>query len=256
MLTPEDLKNNYLNWVKQKIKLSDLNGVIEITTPFLDRHNDHLQIYVIPQNNNKIKLTDDGYILSDLKMSGCDIHSSPKREAMFNTILNGFGVKCSQNDELYVEATIDNFPQKKNMLLQAMMAVNDMFFTAREKVSSIFLEDVEHFLLENEIRFVDNANFTGKSGFTHKFNFVIPASKYKPERFIQAMNNPTKQKAEVLLFQWDDIRETRKPGSTLYTFINDSEKSVSNELINALATYGVKPVLWKSRHQYIQELSA
>jgi len=89
-----------------------------------------------------------------------------------------------------------------------------------------------------------------------RFNFVIPASKYKPERFIQAMNNPTKQKAEVLLFQWDDIRETRKPGSTLYTFINDSEKSVSNELINALATYGVKPVLWKSRHQYIQELSA
>ena len=255
MVSLEELKNSYINWVKQKIKLTDINGIIEITTPLLDRHNDHLQIYVISQGD-KLKLTDDGYILTDLLLSGCDIHSSPKRETMFKTILNGFGVQCSKNDELYIEATLDDFPQKKNMLLQAMIAVNDMFFTVRENVSSIFLEDIEHFLLENDIRFIDNISFTGKSGFTHKFDFVIPASKKKPERFIYAMNNPTKDKAGALLFQWDDIKETRKLGSTLYAFLNDSDKTISKEIIIALSNYGVKTVLWENRNSFIEELSA
>ena len=44
-------------------------GVCEITTPFVDRHNDSLQIYLFQENGNYV-LTDDGYTLSNLEMSG------------------------------------------------------------------------------------------------------------------------------------------------------------------------------------------
>ena len=39
-----------------------LENCIEITTPFLDRHNDWIQIFVEQLENGRLYLTDDGYI--------------------------------------------------------------------------------------------------------------------------------------------------------------------------------------------------
>jgi hypothetical protein len=250
-----DLLNSYIKWLKDNIFIRELHDdVIEITTPFLDHHNDHLQIYAI-KSGDKIRITDDGYVITDLMMSGVDIKSSRKRRELMQVILNGYGVKLS-NNELYLETTKKNFPQHKHMLLQAMLAINDMFMTARETVAGIFYEDVEQFLILNEIRYTDNISFIGKSGFSHKFDFVIPHSKAAPERIIQTINNPTRDKAENLLFSWSDTRETRKTNSTLYAFLNDNEKSVNEEVINALTHYEVTPVLWSQRKKYARELAA
>ncbi|MCR8961618.1 DUF1829 domain-containing protein [Brevibacillus halotolerans] len=249
------LKNNYLNWLREKIILNDLGSAIEITTPLLDRHNDHLQIFVIPQGN-EFKITDDGYIINDLLMSGCDIGSSKKRREILQTILNGYGVSRSSDDELFVISKIEDFPQKKHMLLQAMISVNDMFVTSKPTIQSLFYEDVENLLDEHDIRYTDNVNFTGKSSYIHKFDFVVPKSKKSPERIIQTMNSPTKDRTQSLLFAWSDTRETRKNDSTLYAFLNDSDKSVSGEIVGALESYDIKPVLWSEREKYIDELSA
>lgn len=127
------LVDSYLNWLRERITTKHIDSVVEITTPFLDRHNDHLQIYVIPQRNN-IKLTDDGYIISELLMSGCNVLSSRKRKESLITILNRFGVSISKDDELFIETTVDQFPQKKHMLLQAMLSVNNIFLTTKEPI--------------------------------------------------------------------------------------------------------------------------
>ena len=38
---------NYLNWLKSNMTQTRIdNNMIEITTPFLDRHNDYTQIYL------------------------------------------------------------------------------------------------------------------------------------------------------------------------------------------------------------------
>jgi len=255
MQLKDQLINSYLGWLKQNITLKDINNAIEITTPLMDRHNDYLQLYVVPQGD-KLKLTDDGYIINDLLLSGCDLHGSKKRKEMLQTILNSYGIGRSENDELFVEATIENFPQKKHMLVQAMLTVNDMFLTTRMNVQSIFWEDVENFFIMNDVRYTDNVIFTGKSGFSQKFDFVIPKSKQMGERIVQTINNPSKSKAESVLFAWEDIKNTRKSDSSLYAFINDSEKNISTEIISAFKQYDVKTVLWSGRKQYIEELSA
>src|SRR5438093_6954647 len=135
----------YLKWIKDNtvIKTVEEGKVCSISTPFLDRHNDHLDIYLI-KNNDSIKLTDNGYTIADLKMSGFEINT-PKRQSILRTALNGFGVKINGNDELYVEATAQNVGQKKHYLLQAILAVNDMFNLAQETVYSSFKEDVEFY---------------------------------------------------------------------------------------------------------------
>ena len=62
----------------------------ELTTPFLDRHNDHLQVYATRRNGSFV-LSDDGYVLSDLRTSGLEI-DTPKRKIILESVLNGLGV--------------------------------------------------------------------------------------------------------------------------------------------------------------------
>ncbi len=249
----DNFVNSYINWLKSNIQWKEINGFLEISTPFLDRHNDHLQIYV-KEEGAKYILTDDGYILNDLMMSGCDI-SSPSRKSVLQTITNSLGVKVD-GENLTVEARPDNFPQKKHQLLQAMLSVNDMFMISQPRITNIFLEDVEQFLDQSEIRYTPVVQFTGKSGFSHSFEFVIPASKKKPERLIKAVNNPTRDKAQTILFAWNDIREVRKNDSSLYVFVNDQEHSLRPEVTGAFGEYGVIAVPWTKREEYKEELVA
>lgn len=252
-LKPNDFVDSYVNWLKSKIYLKEIEDFYEITTPFLDRHNDHLQIYV-KQTGDKLLLTDDGYIISDLLMSGCDI-SSPRRQNVLHTILNGLGVRLD-GDSIVIEARADDFPQKKHLLLQAMISVNDMFMMSQHKVVSLFLEDVEHFLDTNDVRYTPSVQFNGKSGFAHSFDFVIPASKKMPERLIKAINNPSKEKAQTLLFSWSDIREIRKRESSMYIFVNDMDKTIRPDVLGAFNEYGITTISWTKREQYVNQLIA
>ena len=57
------LVDAYVEWLRRGISAESVGEACELTTPFLDRHNDHIQIYAI-RRNGKIVLSDDGYILS------------------------------------------------------------------------------------------------------------------------------------------------------------------------------------------------
>lgn len=70
----EELLEKYLRWLKDKTILREIEDTVEITTPYLDRHNDFLQIYVKRDQGGFI-ITDDGYIINDLKLSGCELDS-------------------------------------------------------------------------------------------------------------------------------------------------------------------------------------
>lgn len=121
-----ELIDNYLAWVKDHTKLKNVDDKwIKITTPYLDRHNDCLQIYAKKEDHN-FRLTDDGHTLSDLMMSGCTFEN-PERQSLFKTILAGFGVEL-EGEELFVHASVEDFPLKKHNLVQAMLSVNNLFF--------------------------------------------------------------------------------------------------------------------------------
>ena len=184
----EKLMLDYRTWLRDKTTLRQVNGEwVEITTPYLDRHNDALQIYVRAENGGYV-LTDDSYTIHDLEASGCGLHPE-KRQDLLKLTLNGFGVKL-QHDALEVHATVENFPLKKHSLIQAILAVNDLFYLAKPVVESLFFEDVVTWLDANDIRYTPEAKLTGIGGYDHLFNFVIPKSRKEPERILQAINRP------------------------------------------------------------------
>jgi len=123
----QELLDQYVAWVKDKSVLREVADSVEITTPYLDRHNDYLQIYAKREEDSFI-LTDDGYTIGDLKMSGCRLES-PKRQALLKMTLNGFGVQLHDSC-LQVKASAGNFSLRKHNLIQAMLAVNDLFYLA------------------------------------------------------------------------------------------------------------------------------
>jgi len=243
----------YLSWLREKLTFNDINGVIEINTPFLDNHNDYIQLYVMEKNGH-IVISDDGYTVSDLIMSGCDL-TSLKRKDVLNEILKGFGIELI-GKELFVKTTERNFPQKKHALLQAVLAVSDMFMLTQSRILSVFFEDVECFFNQNDVRFASIIQISGKSGFYHTYDFIIPASKQQPERLVKAINNPTKEKAESVLFSWEDTKEMRNNNSMMYVFLNDIDKNIRFGIAEAFLQYDVHPVLWSEKEKSIHELAA
>ena len=53
----ERLLGQYVAWLKDRTSLRQLNDWVEITTPYLDRHNDYLQIYARRENGVSCSLT-------------------------------------------------------------------------------------------------------------------------------------------------------------------------------------------------------
>lgn len=167
----DKLLNGYRAWLKDKTTLREVNGSwVEITTPYLDRHNDALQIYA-RQENGAYLLTDDGYTIRGLEASGCNLNTEKRRD-LLNMTLNGFGVRIEEG-ALQTRATAVSFPLRKHNLIQAMLAVNDLFYLAKPVVESLFYEDVIAWLDGNDIRYTPKA-ISGISGFDHLFDLVIP----------------------------------------------------------------------------------
>jgi len=245
-----NLVDSYIQWLKEGLAAVEIEGegeTYEITTPFLDRHNDHLQIF-IRLENGKVILTDGGYTLTDLAISGFELTSS-KRLELLNSVLNGFGIKMD-GDSLVVETNEKHFGKKKHDLLQAMLAINDFFYISRPMVRTLFKEDVERYLESLEVRYTRDIKFPGKSGFDHFFDFVIPPSKTRPERILKAINRPTKDNATSLIFAWTDTQVNRPEGSIAIAALNDTDIEISPSVIDAFSSYEIKPLTWSRRSDY------
>lgn len=249
----QSLLDQYRAWLKDKTTLRQINDWVEITTPYLDRHNDHIQIYARRRDGGFV-LTDDGYVLQDLEQSGCKIDSA-KRQGLLKMTLNGFGVQLNQQ-ALEVHASSDNFAVRKHSLVQAVLAVNDLFHLSSPMVASLFYEDVVAWLDLSEIRYTPKVKFTGKSGYDHLFDFVIPRSRVQPERIVRAINRPHRDTAQAMAFSWIDTKGVRPVESRAYAILNDSEHPISESVLDAMRNYDVRPVLWSGRDRVRQELAA
>jgi len=246
----QKLIDEYTRWLKDKTVLKEVDkDWVKITTPHLDRHNDCLQLYTRKAGNGYL-LTDDGYIINDLLNTGCAL-DTPKRQELLKLTLAGFGVQLD-GEEMLIKATSDNFSLKKHNIIQAMLAVNDLFYLASPMVTSLFFEDVTAWLDLAEIRYSPKIKFT----YDHMFDFVIPKSRKEPERIIQTLNSPKKDSAEALVFKWLDTKETRPPESKLYAFLNNTNINVSQAVIDALRNYKAEPVLWTKREEVRERLVA
>ena len=215
------LIEKYYSWLKDKTAWKNFKEWTEITVPYLDRNNDYIQIY-LKKTNEGFLLTDDGDTVSGLKQEGCRL-DSPKRRELLEATLRGYGVR-ERNGEIQTTVnSIDDFPLAKHSLVQAILSVNDMFYTVTSNVMNLFFEDIKKWLEDSRVRYSERVSFKGLSGYTRNFDFLIPQSSQQPERLIKSVNNPGKSIFDSLIMDWEDTKSARPPTAKMYAFINDAK---------------------------------
>lgn len=238
----QKLIDEYAAWIRSEITFEKLGEYYCITTPYLDNANDYLQIYV-KQEGNDIFFTDDSVTIRNLKMAGFQFTKSRKEH--MQRILHQYGVELNR-DEIIAKVPINGFAQKKHMFVQALLKIDDMFTLSRQKVASLFLDDIQEFFDQNEIYPMENAQFIGISGFPHTYDFVMQRTKTKPERMCQAINSPNKSTMTNVLFAWSDTKPARKRQSQLIVILND-QNSIAKGVLEAYSNYDAKIILWSER---------
>lgn len=244
------LTDKYVKWIRDNtVETKQDNGWTEIATPFMDRHNDGLIIYAKDENGT-IVLSDDGYIIGDMEMSGINVS---RRMKTIERFMRSYGVNITDNKELQVRATLQNFPVKQHLLLQAMMSASDMFVPSKQNDSTIFLDDVVSFFKANNIFYTPDTQFQGKSGYIHKVDFVIPGGSKLPERFVYAINSPRENSIKSTIFMWSDIQQNRPVENKMIAILNDT-KNIANAAFDAFANYDAIPIRWTKRDSSIDNL--
>lgn len=253
-MSPAECKSligSYVSWLNEELRVEALESSCVISTPFLDRHNDEIEVYVEKQDDGQFYLTDDGYTLSDLRHSGVVLDTA-KREAHLEKILNGFGVRLS-GEELHVRTTARDFPQRKHNLIQAILTINDMFVMGEETVLQLFKEDVEKFLRQHRVPVIRDLKLSGHSGFDHKFDFGIPGN--ESDAVLQAVNRLTRDHAASLAFMVSDVMRARGEGALVaYAFLNDEGNELNAENVDALTAYNIRPLRWSKREEGVGKM--
>lgn len=238
------LIDEYTSWLNKEITFEQVGEYYEITTPYLDNANDYLQIYV-KQDGNDIFFTDDGATLQGLKAAGFQL--TPNRKNYLQKILTRYGIQLKGN-ELSAKAPVKIFAQKKHMFIQALIRIDDMFSVTKPRVSSFFMDDIQSFFESREIYSIENVQFTGISGFSHNYDFVLQRNKYRPERLCQAVNNPNRSTMGNILFAWNDTKPIRKDDSQLIVILND-QKGISKGVVEGFLNYDAKVIKWSEREK-------
>ena len=246
------LTAEYHNWVSESTTLRELEDCVEITTPFLDRHNDMMQIFATV-SGDEIILSDDGYTIEDLEFCGLNVNT-PSRRIFIEQNVNGFGVKRNGND-LVARTSAQDFALNMHNLLQAMIAIDDLYYLATPSRVSRFDADLVTWLNDSGISF-DAKKFKGRTGYKVDYKYVIPPSGKMPERMLLAIDNPDRSAVEQVAFRWLDIRDARPSNARLYPILNDEQRiSVAKE-IDAFRSHEINPVLWSERESVLDELAA
>lgn len=249
-----ELIDSYIQFLKDNITLKQVGEYTAITTPFMDRHNDCIELYVKENKKDEIYITDDGYTIDDLADSGFRFNTV-KRKKILEDILKSYHLQI-KNNELFTITSPQRFACSKHFFIQAILAINDLYTISKSNVSSLFFEDVATFFDDNDILYNQDIKITGKSGLDHNINYVLPAYKKNkiPERYIQVINNSTKSNTQSNIFLWQDLKNSRKRDNKMYILINNIDNSVKEEYIQAYKNYNISTLLWSEKDNIVNQL--
>lgn len=239
--------SEYFNWLKNATIVKDMGEWIEESTPFLDRHNDSIQLYVKLLDSGEILISDDGATLRDLDFFPPRVKK--QRNDIITMYLKMYGVE-RRGEELIVSANVENIYQKKHFFIQCIMALNDVMLPRDVKAidREEYTKTVKNFFEEKKISYVSNIGITGRSGISHSVDFIIPRKNGSPEKIISAINKPDIQHAKISTFNLIDIREGREDICEQIVLLNDTNKEIKQSTIDIFSKYDILPIKWSERN--------
>lgn len=242
---------DYIHFLQEHTELNAVDDEwYSITTPFLNTFNDCIEIYCKKEDNHII-LSDGGETLNNLELLGVAFNRSPKRKAIVEQVLLNYGAHIN-NKNLVVVTDMKGFAQAKHNLISAIMEISDMYMVSKPTVYTVFRDDVNSYLDEQEI--IYSRGFLSRGALGVDFNFDFQIAYKKSEILINTFNTINRNNLAVFLFDWADIKEAREKIAQKevrgLAIINDTDKETNIQLLNALENKGAKYILWSKRHAH------
>jgi len=243
---------DYFTWLRAQASISRSAHWHLITMPFLDRHNDHLQIAVHPSGDSLL-LSDLGRTLADLEDSGVNLDTY-RRRALLQEILNGCGVRLSEDRSLQVLAGPQSFPPSVHALLQAMQALDGLSCLAPSVCVRLTAQHVCAWLNRHEIPHESPVRFQGASGFEHSFDVLVPGSEERPICILHVAGRPERRVAQQFAFAWHDVRKARPNGALAFAILDEPLTWVHPNVLDALERYDIRALYWSDRDLLLNAL--
>lgn len=246
-----DFASNYGYWLTSRLSQQVGEGIVEVSTPFLDPLNDGMRVYIETGSRGTV-VHDGGLTVETLAVQGIDVHSTAKRKNLVDEILRSYGLMM-EGDRILTQANSENLPQRMHFLLSAMNRISDLSLTSRQGKVTDFSESVCRYLDEHEVLYSTQLSIPGKT-VEHLIDILIPLPQRK-ERLVCLIGTPNINTAKIVSFSWIEISEVR-PKAERVILINDevSEekdnlRSISKQTESILQEYSTEMYRWSTRNR-------
>ena len=123
----KDISKEYTNWLYKNMSQEKISeNILEITTPFLNRHNDYIQIYINYISDGYIEINDHGYIIGDLLMDDHDIENNEKTEFL-KTIIKKMNLRLKGEIIYKTVGDPKEIPAAMHSLIQALIYISNTY---------------------------------------------------------------------------------------------------------------------------------
>lgn len=247
----------YFDWLKESSSEEELpNGWSVLSVPFLDRHNDYLQIFAA-KDNGSITLSDDGEIKRDLKHSGVRL-SGRRREIAEDALKRlGFDPSLVEGDELTIQANETDFAENLHHLFLAMLSLDSLGNMTKAAPAETFHENVKGWLDQNRIAAEPDFVVKGRTELQHVFDFYLPPTEKREKSLIlHTLPVPDRLHVGEFIFKVNDTRAELASADSVIAMVNDrGTTSITKELYMALQKSGIRPCRWSRRDEFAPRLA-
>ena len=116
--------DNYSQWIAGNLTAVQQGSAVRIVTPMLDKNNDFMSIVLDESPGHGIIISDMGETVLELELSGMQIDTDA-RKSRLESILAGYGVQKTDNNEMFVRANESMVLDRKTMLLTILKQFRD-----------------------------------------------------------------------------------------------------------------------------------
>lgn len=210
-----NLKREYFDWLFEEESFNDVGShdrpVVRIETPFLDDSFDGVDMYVYPEANGQVRVTDNGETLDNLEGQGIFFDKrTTTRNRILTDILESFGIERDDDSKnLYIISQRNEFPDAKQRMLQGILRIIDLTYTGTNNVKNLFQDQVEALLKDKGVLFSKSRAIAAPNGLSFIFDFIIPTAN-NGDTVVRTFHSPQFINS-AKVFSWDAERINRYP---------------------------------------------
>jgi len=185
---------------------SQVNQFVRIRTPLLYPDGDIIDIF-LQEAGNQLILTDLGETLRWLRMQTISVRRSKKQDQMIADVTMNHNVELFRGMLIVRVTDFSELGVKVMRLAQAALRVSDLWFTLRNQAFESIADEVQEFLVENNVRYQRDDKIIGRSTRPWKVDFHT----FHPVRtaFIAVLSTANSSAAQSLtnntVAQWVDL---------------------------------------------------